>query len=254
VSDSEDFKKNLFTPEWPVPNTVMSAITYRFGGMSSSSFGSNNLATHVGDDPRSVASNRRNLLAHIGGIKSPLWLNQVHGTSIVDADECQDGIIADGSYSRKRGRVCLVMTADCVPILLCNRRGDQVAAVHAGWKGLSRGIISCAVSLFRDPSQVLVYLGPAIGADAYEVDEHVRRVFLDVVDERNYGDRLSQAFKPKKNRFTLDLRELAKIQFSQLGVHSVYGDDRCTFSDEKSFFSYRRDTITGRNASMIWLC
>ncbi len=236
-----------------MPDTVMSAITLRFGGVSGSSFGSNNFAVHVGDDPSSVATNRRNLLTQIGGLKTPLWLDQVHGTTIVDADQSQDGVMADGSYSRKQDRVCLVMTADCLPILFCNRRGNQVAAVHAGWKGLSKGIISRAVSVFGDPSQVLVYLGPAIGSDAYEVDEHVRTAFLNFADESNYADLLSQAFRPKKDRFMLDLYKLAKIQLSQLGVHSIYGGGRCTFSDEKSFFSHRRDGITGRNASMIWL-
>jgi YfiH family protein len=253
VSHRGDLKRNLFTPIWPMPNTVMSAVTLRYGGVSSFPFGSNNLAAHVGDDPSSVASNRRNLLAQIGGFKSPLWLDQVHGTTIVNADESQDGIMADGSYSRKQNRVCLVMTADCVPILLCNRHGDQVAAVHAGWRGLSKGIISRAVSLFGDPSDVLVYLGPAIGVDAYEVNEDVRRSFLNVADESNYADRLSQAFKPIKDRFMLDLCELAKIQLNYLGVQSVYGGNCCTFSDEKSFFSFRRDRMTGRNASMIWL-
>ncbi len=253
MSRRGDLKRNFFTPMWPTPNTVMSAVTLRYGGISSSPFGSNNLAAHVGDDPISVASNRRNLLAQIGGFKSPLWLDQVHGTTIVDADESQDGIMADGSYSRKQNRVCLVLTADCVPILLCNRRGDQVAAVHAGWRGLSEGIISRAVSLFGDPSDVLVYLGPSIGVDAYEVHDDVRRSFLNVADERNYADRLSQAFKPIKDRFMLDLCELAKIQLSHVGVHSVYGGNCCAFSDEKSFFSVRRDKITGRNASMIWL-
>ena len=238
---------------WPAPKTVMSAVTLRYGGISSFPFGSNNLAAHVGDDPSSVASNRRNLLAQIGGFKSPLWLDQVHGTTIVDADESQDGIMADGSYSRKQNRVCLVLTADCVPILLCNRRGDQVAAVHAGWRGLSKGIISRAVSLFGDPSDVLVYLGPSIGVDAYEVNEDVRRSFLNSADGSNYADRLSQVFKPTKDRFMLDVCELAKIQLSHFGVHQVYGGNCCTFSDQKSFFSVRRDKMTGRNASMIWL-
>ena len=128
-----------------------------------------------------------------------------------------------------------------------------MAAVHAGWRGLSKGIISRAVSLFGDPSDVLVYLGPAIGVNAYEVNEDVRRSFLNVADESNYADCLSQAFKPTKDRFMLDLCELAKIQLSYLGVQSVYGGNCCTFSDEKSFFSFRRDRMTGRNASMIWL-
>ena len=253
MSRRGDLKRNLFTPMWPAPKTVMSAVTFRYGGISSFPFRSNNLAAHVGDDPSSVASNRRNLLAQIGGFKSPLWLDQVHGTTIVDADESQDGIMADGSYSRKQNRVCLVLTADCVPILLCNRRGDQVAAVHAGWRGLAKGIISRAVSLFGDPSDVLVYLGPSIGVDAYEVNEDVRRSFLNSADESNYADRLSQVFKPTKDRFMLDLCELAKIQLSHFGVHRVYGGNCCTFSDEKSFFSVRRDKMTGRNASMIWL-
>ncbi len=174
-----DWQGDYLQPQWPAPGNVRSAITLRSGGFSCGPYASNNLATHVGDDGASVARNRQRLREQLQLPADPCWLDQVHGTDVIRAGDGLAGSRADGSYSQQSAIVCAVLTADCLPVLLCNLAGDQVAAVHAGWRGLASGILSTAIASFDSPAeQILVFLGPAIGAEKFQVGEDVRQAFL----------------------------------------------------------------------------
>lgn len=240
-----------YIPEWPAPATVRAFVTYRTGGCSEDPYASNNLATHVGDDPQSVAANRRWLNAELS-IAEPCWLEQVHGIKLVDAAAASGTQVADGSYSGRSGPVCAVMTADCLPLLLCDSAGSQVAAVHCGWRGLAAGIISRSLAAFSaSPSDLLAYLGPAISGDHYEVGAEVRQA-LAVSLGGQHAD-FSRAVVGKPGHFLVDLYALARAQLQAAGLEKIYGGDRCTFAEPDRFFSYRRDGVTGRMASLIWL-
>lgn len=248
--------ENLIIPDWPAPSTVRAAITTRAGGASRDSFKSNNLALHVGDAPETVKANRQNLCRVLGLDKAPQWLEQVHGTKVVEA--CDDGLVrtADGCISAQRGVACAVMTADCLPILLCNRQGTQVAAVHAGWRSLAAGIVRAAVAKFDDqPSEILVYLGPAIGQAHFEVGIDVLEAFFANALSANHCEAITSAFIPSARpmKYQADLYRLARAELSALGLAGVYGGDFCTFDDARRFYSFRRDGVTGRMASLIWL-
>jgi len=236
--------------DWPIPENVAIAMTNRYGGVSLSPFDSLNLGLHVGDDPQDVLANRVVVSQQLSLPAEPIWLEQVHGINVVDvrtipADDTI--VIADGSYSDQFGHVCAVMTADCLPLLLCDQQGTQVAAIHAGWRGLSEGIIEQALTMFHSPaSAILAYLGPAIGPCAFEVGSEVRDAFV------NKDPRASMHFVRHNNKYLADLIGLARLRLSAAGVVFVYSADTCTFSDP-DFFSYRRDKQTGRMASLIWL-
>ena len=249
-----DSVNSYFTPDWPVPAHVKSAITFRSGGISEGTYFSNNFATHVGDDPAIVDSNRRELKALLGLPAEPLWLEQVHGTDLVDAKSVSAGHRADGSYSSDSSAVCAVLTADCLPILLCNCQGDKVAAVHAGWRGLAAGILAKAICRFsQNADQLMVYLGPAIGATEFIVGDEVKTAFLQYSPEIDYQRAVEAAFYVYEDRFRADLFALARAQLRCLGVHAVYGGDLCTVRNPSRFYSFRRDVQTGRNASLIWI-
>ncbi len=213
-------------------------------------YNSLNLGTHVGDDPAAVEMNRARLGSVLPG--EPAWLNQVHGTAVVDAAACAGvpDADADAAVSCSSGVVCSVMTADCLPLLLCDRAGTVVAAVHAGWRGLHGGVVEAGVAAMKvAPSEILAWLGPAIGQQAFEVGSEVRAAFMAV-------DRQAEAaFRPAETpaKWLADLYLLARQRLAVLGVSGIYGGDRCTFSEPDCFFSYRRDGATGRMASLIWL-
>ena len=238
---------NLIRPDWPAPANVRAAISTRRGGVSVGPYASLNLAAHVGDEPAAVAENRARLRNELALPAEPAWLNQVHGTAVADAvgGACD----ADAGVAAHCGAVCAVLTADCLPLLLCDRAGSRVAAVHAGWRGLLGGVIESALArLGGDAGELMVWLGPAIGPDAFEVGDEVRSAFI-AADAA-----AAAAFRPSPaGRWLADLYALARLRLSRRGVTAVYGGGLCTYHDARRFYSYRRDGVTGRMASLIWL-
>ena len=235
-------------PAWPAPANVRALSTTRAGGVGAAPFDSFNLGTHVGDDPAVVAANRARLRAALPA--EPRWLNQVHGTAVVDLASYAGVPDADASVSRRPGAVCVVMTADCLPVLLCDRAGTVVGAAHAGWRGLQGGVVEAAVRAMGVPAaDVIAWLGPAIGPDAFEVGDEVRAAF--VADD----PAAAAAFRPAgpAGKWLANLYLLARLRLAALGVASVHGGDACTVTDAARFFSYRRDGRTGRMASLVWL-
>lgn len=244
-------------PDWPAPSCVKSIVTTRIGGVSRVPFRSMNLGGHVGDLADNVRINRERL-AQLCDLESSHihWLNQVHGTDVIDVDAAfvrensTSPISADGSTTMLERQACVVMTADCLPVLLCDESGERVAAVHAGWRGLASGVLTKAVSRFSDPSKVMAYLGPAISQTHFEVGEEVREQFVQL-NEMN-----EEAFVASgtKGKFYADLCDLAYFALMDLGVSQVYGGDFCTYAEKERFFSFRRDgEHSGRMASMIYI-
>ena len=236
-------------PDWPAARTVRAAITLRPGGVSEGPYESLNLAQHVGDDRVRVDENRRLLSAALRLPAAPLWLTQVHGCGVADAGSAPSGCEADAAHTDVAGRVCAVLTADCLPLLVTDRSGDEVAAVHAGWRGLAAGVVEAALSRFRaEPSELLVWLGPAIGPDAFEVGPVVREAF---VASDPGADACFRAARP--GHWLADIYGLARRRLSVAGVGFVGGGEYCTVSEPERFYSYRRDGKTGRMASLIWI-
>ncbi len=233
-------------PDWPAPAEVRACVTTRSGGVSVAPFDSFNLGDHVGDDPAAVAWNRRYLQQALDC--RPAWLSQVHSSVAIEAEP---GICAqaDASWSDRPGEACVVLTADCLPVLFCDRAGTRVAAAHAGWRGLVGGVLEATLQALAVPAEeLLVWLGPAIGPAAFEVGPEVREAFL------AQHAAATEAFAPSRNagRFMADLYQLARIRLAARGVNAVYGGGLCTFADPR-FYSYRRTPHTGRFASLVWL-
>lgn len=236
-------------PDWPCPPGIKSAITTRHGGVSCGHYAGFNLADHVGDDPAAVNENRKRLRADLALPREPAWLQQVHGTRVIEAGSATINVKCDGSIALVPGFVCAVMTADCLPVLLTDVQGTRVAALHAGWRGLAAGIIEQGIeALDTSPGQLLAYLGPAIGPDAFEVGAEVREAFC------NHDPGAEDAFRSAGNaKWMADIYRLARQRLNARGVHKIYGGGRCTFHEEADFFSYRRDSTCGRMASLIWI-
>lgn len=234
------------TPDWPAPASVRACVTTRAGGASLPPFDSLNLGDHVEDAPLAVAANRQVLVDALGC--RPAWLQQVHSADVVEADSrCVP--TADASWTATPGTACAVLTADCLPALFCDRAGTRVAAAHAGWRGLAGGVLENTVAaLGIEPAELLVWLGPAIGPQSFEVGAEVREAFVAVHTEAQ------RAFVPSANagKFMADLYALARIRLAASGVNAVYGGGLDTFSDPR-FFSYRRAARTGRFASLVWI-
>lgn len=256
----------IVTPDWPAPVTVRTAISTRTGGLSTKPWDSLNLAFHVGDDPQRVTKNWGQLTKQLELPPSPQLLNQVHGTELVEAR--YDGVIptADGCFSHAPRQVCTVMTADCLPILLCNIEGTEVAAIHAGWRGLAAGIVDQAMSCFSSPpNQLMAYLGPAISQKYFEVGAEVKQAFLANSFHQNSASKVRSSTSKVNNCFLrserskgvekwmADLYGLARIALNEAGVEQIYGGDFCTYEEAHRFYSYRRDDQTGRMASLIWI-
>ena len=239
----------MIYPDWPAPANVQAVTTTRQAGVSNAPYQSLNLADHVGDDPGLVGQNRLLIQRRLQLLRQPVWLQQVHGNAIVDAALCAEHPAADAGFTTRANVVCAVLTADCLPVLFCDREGTRVAAAHAGWRGLAGGVLeNCVRGLGTDPGQMLAWLGPAIGPDAFEVGEEVRQAFV----EQN--PLCGAAFAVGlQGRWLADLYRLARIRLQAVGVTAVYGGGCCTYSDEQRFYSYRRDGVTGRMASLIWL-
>ena len=244
----------FIVPDWPAPSTVRAVITCRSQGVSEMPYAQFNLAQHVGEDSCTVTNNRQMLQHALALSEQPLWLNQVHGAEIVYAPDADGCPTADGSFSDQLNPACVVLTADCLPILLCNQQGTKVAAVHGGWRGLCGGIVGNALSHFGANDIILAYLGPAISADFFEVGPEVRSAFLTSAksDEHRYA--IERAFVASfSDRYRADLYALAKAELRYFGVDQIYGGEFCSYAQSEQFYSYRRDQICGRNASMIWL-
>lgn len=240
-------------PTWPAPARIGAISTTRLGGVSQGPFASLNLADHVGDDPASVARNRAILAERHALPAEPGWLSQVHGCAVAAPGSTDPGLAhpiqADAAIAIQPGIVCAVLTADCLPVLICDRHGSEIAAVHAGWRGLAAGVIEAAVArLAAAPCELLAWLGPAIGPAAFEVGTDVRERFV-------AADRAAAAaFHPyRTGKWLADIYRLAHHRLAHLGVSQVWGGEYCTYSDPERFFSFRRDGRCGRMASLIWL-
>lgn len=240
-------------PDWPAPAHVRALTTLRNGGVSQGDFASLNLAAHVHDDPAAVAENRRRLLAAARLPAQPVWLDQVHGTDVVEAAARTSPLTspprADACVAFHAEQVCAVMTADCLPVLFCDRAGTRVGAAHAGWRGLVGGVLANTLAaLDVAPDQLLAWLGPAIEPSAYEVGGEVRAQFL----AQHAGS--EHAFVANaRGRWQADLCELARQELNRLGVTRIYGGGFRCYADSARFFSYRRNAQTGRMATIVWL-
>jgi polyphenol oxidase len=237
-------------PDWPAPPEVRALSTHRRGGVSAAPFESLNLGAHVGDSAEAVRENRRRLRAAARLPAEPVWLSQQHGTNVLDLDRANDPPAgADASFTRRPGRVCAILTADCMPVLLASDSRDGVAAAHAGWRGLAAGVIEATVqALALPPQSLLAWLGPGIGPAHFEIGADVREELLradpqaDAAFERN-----------ARGRYMADLAALARRRLERLGIARIYGGDACTYAAPEEYFSYRRDGRTGRQATLIWL-
>jgi len=245
---------NLIKPQWPAAKNIRAFCTTRNlapmrSAESAAAYDSFNLALHVDDDASRVKANRQQLRSELSLPAEPQWLNQVHGQQVVNAAQVSNTIPdADASFSEQPNVICTVLTADCLPVLICNRLGNKVAAAHAGWRGLADGIIeNTLTSLNENPDEILVWLGPAIGPKAFEVGEEIREIFI------NKHSASASAFKQNRSgHFLADIYQLARIRLKAMGIEAVYGEKFCTFTDANQFYSYRRDVKTGRQASLIW--
>lgn len=241
---------HFIQPNWPAPPNVKALQTTRSGGVSKGAYASLNLGAHVQDNPIAVATNRQLLSPYLPS--EPVWVNQVHGIDVIDATKSGCLENADAAFASKPNVVCVTMTADCLPVLLCDQSGTVVAAAHAGWRGLCDGVIEATVAKMQVPAtELLVWLGPAIGPGAFEVGDEVKAQFA-------AKDALAEsAFVKHGDKWLCNMYLIARQRLQALGVTKIYGasvnEDFCTYNDESRFFSFRRDNVTGRMASMIWL-
>lgn len=238
----------FLVPEWPAPKSVHAVMTTRRGGFSTGPYASFNLASHVGDDERAVAENRRRLRDALSLPSEPQWLNQVHGRKVAMLSRPVNES-ADAAVAFEPGPVAAVLTADCLPVFLASRAGNRVGIAHAGWRGLVSGVVEATVAaLATDPSELIAWLGPAIGPAAFEVGGEVRRMFV-AMQPQSDAD-----FRPGKGqKYLADLPGLVRRRLVACGVTAIHGGEHCTVTDPARFYSYRRDGQTGRMAALIWL-
>lgn len=233
---------------WPAPDWLNAGTSLRYGGVSDPPYDSLNLGLHVNDNEQHVIENRRRLAARLNLPSEPTWLRQVHGNRIVDLEQGSHDLTADGAMTGSPGMVCAIMTADCVPVLFCDTQRRTVAAVHAGWRGISRGIISKAAELFPSADNIMVWVGPHIQPRHYEVDQPVYDGCIAQCPQ------FSTAFMPARSGHWLaDLGEMITIALKNAGITRIYHNDDCTFANDRDFFSHRRDGITGRMATLVWI-
>lgn len=235
--------------DWPVPASVVAGTTLRTGGASEGPYASLNLGAHVGDDPEAVCTNRRRFVEACGLPGEPPWLRQVHGTRVTKAASASPAQPADAIVADRPGAVCAVLTADCLPVVFASYSGREIAVAHAGWRGLSAGVLEATVAaLAAPPRDVLAWLGPAISQAAFEVGSEVREVFVQSDPEAAAHFRQND-----RARWQADLYGLARLRLQRCGVTRVFGGDRCTFGEPDAFFSYRRDNQCGRMATFVHL-
>lgn len=241
---------HFIQPDWPAPSQIRAFSSLRTGGNSLSPYASFNLGFQVEDLPENVEANRQELRKRLKLPTEPLWINQVHGNTVVEALPVNRDKEADASFTRQAGQVCAVMTADCLPILLCDQTGRLAAAIHAGWRGLAKGIIGNTLKTLAVQNQhLLAWLGPAIGPKKFEVGQDVYEIFCAQTAANQ------QAFlKASANTWFANIYELARLQLQAQGVNRIFGGNYCTYSESDKFFSYRRDQgKTGRMVSLIWI-
>lgn len=238
----------FISAKWPAPKNIKTLVTTRKGGVSAQPWNHLNLATHVNDNPLDVAENRIMLKQQAKLPSEPEWLNQSHSIEAINLDK-DSNREADASYATMINKIATVLTADCLPLLVCNKAGTEVAAIHAGWPGLVKGIIKQSIeSMHSKPNDLMVWVGPAISQKNYEVGEEVRQAFC-----KQNPKAESHFIIKKQNKYLADLPSLAKQQLNQLGIDQIFLSNWCSYDLEDQFFSYRRDGLTGRMASMIWI-
>lgn len=238
----------IIVPNWPAAKHIKAFSSTRIGGFSDGEYQGLNLGTHVGDELTKVEQNRAWLMQQTQMPSAPVWLNQTHSTVVAEVNSPTEQVLdADGLFTQSRGVVCSAMTADCLPVLLTNLQGTQVAAVHAGWRGLVNGIVEQAVAKFD--GEVMAWVGPAIGAQAFEVGKDVVDAFV-AVDPKALS-----AFTPRQQqgKWLADMSQLVTQRLNRVGVTQVYYSELCTYQDPTRFYSYRRDGVTGRQATFIWI-
>ncbi len=240
---------NWITPDWPAPANVRAAVTTRDGGASVGAYSSLNLGTHVGDAKDAVLENRRRVRDALRLAAEPVWLNQVHGTNVIAAGEHDEPPTADASFSAAPGAVCVVLTADCLPVIFCDDAGTRVAAAHAGWRGLADGVLAATIGALGVPSaNLLAWLGPAIEQRAFEVGDEVRDRFV-----QGSAANANAFARNERGRWQADLYQLARFELNRLGITRVYGGGFHCYQDSARFFSYRRDGVTGRMGTFVWM-
>ena len=269
--------EHCITPDWPAPPNVKALQTTRRSGISAAPYDTLNFGMHVGDVPQTVARNRQLLEPLMPS--EPVWLEQVHGTVVVSADATSCVPQADACIARHRGSVCVVMTADCLPVLLCDEAGTVVGAAHAGWKGLAAGVIEATVKAMDvAPHKLMAWLGPAIGQEAFEVGAEVRAAFIshqaqaaeafihtpspsqgegrvtnDLAVVVGQPSQMASSSIREGEKYRADIYLLARQRLHSLGINRIYGGNFCTYRQKDQFFSYRRDGVTGRMGTFIWL-
>ena len=240
--------KNWIAADWPAPDAVIAGTTLRFGGVSTGAFESLNLGAHVSDDKAAVDENRHRFAAFCELPSEPRWLRQVHGTTVVVDPAAADCAEADAAITRKPDVVCAVLTADCLPVIFSSADGAELAAAHAGWRGLASGVLEATIGeMSTAPADLLAWLGPAISQSAFEVGDEVREEFLarDPAAEEHFVSN-------EHGRWQADLYGLARLRLNGLGIGHISGGQYCTFSQPDRFFSYRRDGACGRMASFVF--
>ncbi len=240
---------SFLSPKWSAPKNITAVSTMRVGGVSKAPFLSFNLGAHVGDNDNDVVLNRKKLIT-LGQLPAaPVWLEQIHSTTVITLPYSDlDNIpAADAVYTNQANQVCCVMTADCLPVVICNKEGTEVAAAHAGWRGLLDGVLENTVQHFSS-NQLIAWCGPAIGSDAFEVGDEVKTLFCEK------DPKALDAFKPSSEtgKWLANLALLATQRLQSVGVQEVYYSDICTYSNTDQFFSYRKEGKTGRQATLIW--
>ena len=239
----------MIRPDWPAVAGVSAAITTRKGGVSGAPYDEFNLAEHVGDTPQAVRENRARLRRQLALPAEPAWLSQVHGDRVVDAARAEPNAAADAGFSHQRGVVCAVLTADCLPVLFCDRGATRVAAAHAGWRGLAAGILERTVEALQcPPAELMAWLGPAIGPQHFEVGDEVRDAFV-----TRHATAVDAFTRQAGGGWHADLYRLARIRLQSAGLLAVYGGGLCTYADPDRWYSFRREAVTGRMAALIWL-
>lgn len=239
----------LIFPDWPQPKNISTCSTTRAGGVSLPPFDSLNLGDHVEDLSEAVSENRHRLEKLAQLPQQPVWLEQVHGTDVLHLMGSEiENRQADAVYTNQVGQVCAIMTADCLPVLFCSRDGKEVAAAHAGWRGLCNGVLENTLAAFNaQPRDIMAWMGPAIGPEKFEVGVEVKQAFT------GQSADLADAFTPHNDKFLANIYLLARKKLQAAGISAIYGGEFCTVSDENRFFSYRREGRTGRMASLIWI-
>jgi len=251
------YKNSYLKVDWPAPSNIKAFCTTRIGGSSLPPFDSFNLANHVEDQSGQVVENRNKLKRDLGLNDSPVWLEQIHSCNLINLDlmdeqienvSSEDKLQADASFTTKTNKICTVMTADCLPLLLCNKQGNWIAAVHAGWRGLGDGILEKTIETYTgNSSDLLAWVGPAISQSHFEVGEEVKDEFTKA-DTAN----LEAFISLDDNKYLCDMYLIARKIFNRYNIES-FGGDRCSFAESSLFYSYRRDGQTGRMASLIWI-